>query len=114
MYSGTFSYRPIGRRPTITGTVTNFAALPSASLYTDRLFAVENDSGVIFVNRKAAGVYRSDGSNWIYVADLTEHDQASEIQNDSSVSGSTVADALNTLSTSGVTEEFVVAMAVAL
>ena len=99
MLPGLFNYRGTGIQPTIAGTVNVFANLPAASLYTDKLYAVTTASGTIFINRKAAGVYRSDGSNWIYVADFTEHDQASEIDNDSSVSGDTVKDALNTIYT---------------
>jgi hypothetical protein len=85
--------------PAISGSVAGFSLLPSAAAHTDELYAVTAAEGVIFVNRKPAGVYRSDGATWTYVATLAEHDQASEINNDSAVSGSTVKDALETLNT---------------
>ncbi len=82
----------------IRGTVANYAALPMASAHTDELWAVTNAQGVIWINRKDAGVYRSDGTNWLMVADLTTYDQASEIKNDSAtVSGASTADALDAL-----------------
>lgn len=81
----------------ISGTATTFAGLPSASSHTDELWRVTSASGVWPVNRKAAGIYESDGTNWNYVTDYTEHDQASELTNDSSVSGTTIKDALNSL-----------------
>lgn len=88
---------PYNASQTISGTVSVFANLPAAASYPNQLFAVTTASGVIFVNRKAAGVYRSDGVDWIYVADLAEHDAASEINNDSGVVGATVMAALDTL-----------------
>lgn len=90
-----YPFTQIGQ--TLSGTVATFSLLPSAATYTGMFYRVTTASGVIFVNRHEAGVYVSDGSTWIYVADLTEHDQASEIQNDSSVTGSTVKDALDNL-----------------
>ena len=85
----------------ISGTVTNFAALPAAASHTDELYAVQNAQGTIFVSRKAAGVYRSDGSNWIYVADLAEHDEADEVASSAGgwirVVGATVQAALDSI-----------------
>jgi hypothetical protein len=105
MFAGLFNYKSDqtggggGSGSAISDTVATFADLPSAASHTDELYAVTTASGVIFVNRKAAGVYRSDGADWIYVATLAEHDAASEINNDSAVTGSTVKDALETLNT---------------
>lgn len=88
-----------GSSSAISGTVTTYADLPTAADHTDELYRVTTASGVIFVNRKPSGVYLSDGSTWVYVADFTEHDQASEINNDSGVAGATVADALDNIDT---------------
>lgn len=92
-----YHFRVIGGGVSISGTVATYANLPAASAYTNKFYRVTTASGTIFVDRKPAGVYVSDGSTWVYVADFTEHDQASEISNDSGVSGATVADALDTL-----------------
>jgi hypothetical protein len=81
----------------ISGDAANFAALPAASGHTNEMWRVLAAQGTLFVNRKPAGVYESDGSDWSYVADFTENDQASEIQNDSAVAGNTTKDALETL-----------------
>lgn len=89
----------------LSGTVATYSALPAASSYTGMFFRVTTASGTIFIDRRAAGVYVSDGSTWIYVADFTEHDQASEIDNDSAVTGATVKDALETLNTAVYTDE---------
>lgn len=87
--------------PAISGTVATYADLPAAASNEDALYAVTTASGVIFVNRRAAGVYRSDGSTWIYVADLTEHDDADEIATDqgswTDVSGANVQAALDSI-----------------
>lgn len=86
-----------GAGKAIRGTVLVYSLLPTASAHTDELWAVTNGEGTIWINRKDKGVYRSDGSTWLMVADLTLYDLASEIGNDSSVSGASTKDALNTL-----------------
>lgn len=63
----------------LAGTTDVFANLPAASGFNGRFYRVTTASGTIFVNRKAAGLYVSDGSTWTYVADFTENDQAAEI-----------------------------------
>ena len=85
----------------ISGTVTTYADLPAAADHEDELYAVTTASGTIFINRKAAGVYRSDGASWIYVSTLSEHDQASEVSTDQTgwtdISGATVQAALDSV-----------------
>ena len=82
----------------ITGTVANFSALPDAALHENQLYRVLAAQGVIFVNRKPAGIYDSDGATWSYVSDFTENDQAGEISFDPTglpvLSGATVQAAL--------------------
>ncbi len=49
---------------------TNFAALPDATLHTGEIYIVLNPTGVIWVNRKKAGQYISDGASatdWRYL-----------------------------------------------
>lgn len=63
----------LGFSPTINNTftgyqhVSTFANLPIASSYTNQYFIVDNPSGVWLINRKEAGFYKSDGTNWNYV-----------------------------------------------
>lgn len=88
-----------GTSVAITGTVNNFAALPSAASNPNTLYRVSNAQGSwILGTRKPAGIYESDGSNWTYIAYFT--DVSSEIDNDSVVDGDTVMSALNTLNNS--------------
>jgi hypothetical protein len=64
----------------ITGkTVTNFAALPSAADNDGLLAICVNSQGVWLINYKAAGLYYSDGADWIYQGDYQLTDEASEI-----------------------------------
>jgi len=62
-------------------TVNNFAALPLATEWTGFLAICVNSQGVWFVNYKAAGIYYSDGANWVYQGDYELTDSASEIYN---------------------------------
>ena len=48
----------------IEGKVLTFANLPLASQHTDKIWLVEQSSGVWLVNYKQAGLYKSDGTNW--------------------------------------------------
>lgn len=63
----------LGFSPTINNTftgyqhVSTFANLPSASSYTNQYFIVDNPSGIWLINRKEAGFYKSDGTNWNFV-----------------------------------------------
>ena len=52
--------------------VANYAALPAAASYSGVTYLVRAAQGVIFVNRKAAGLYRSDGSAWTRLDDESE------------------------------------------
>ena len=44
--------------------VDTFADLPDASDNTGEVYLVKTTTGVIFVNRKRAGLYLSDGTSW--------------------------------------------------
>jgi hypothetical protein len=44
-----------------------FANLPPASDYSGQYYVVRSSSGVWFINRHEAGIYRSNGSAWIYI-----------------------------------------------
>lgn len=52
--------------------VANFAALPSAAAHSGETYFVSAAQGVIWVNRKPAGLYTSDGAAWNYDADQTD------------------------------------------
>lgn len=63
----------LGFSPTINNTftgyqhVSTFANLPSASSYINQYFIVDSPSGIWLINRKEAGFYKSDGTNWNHV-----------------------------------------------
>ncbi|MBA7670829.1 hypothetical protein ES703_78976 [subsurface metagenome] len=44
--------------------VETYAELPSASDMKGKLFIVRTATGTIFINRKRAGIYFSDGNEW--------------------------------------------------
>lgn len=52
--------------------VTNFAALPSASSHTGGYYIVDTSTGVWLVNRKSAGIYKSDGIAWTWISDAPQ------------------------------------------
>ncbi len=52
--------------------VANFSALPDPALHADETYLVLQPQGVIWVNRKQAGLYSSDGAVWTYEGDSTE------------------------------------------
>lgn len=52
--------------------VANYAALPAAAGESGNTYLVRAAQGVRFVNRKAAGLYRSDGSAWTRLDDESE------------------------------------------
>ena len=53
--------------------VANFAALPLASLVSGSTYLVIATTGVIFINRKLAGLYKSNGTTWDYLGDVTSY-----------------------------------------
>ncbi len=50
--------------------VATFADLPTAADYSAKIFVVLQTTGVIFVNRKLKGLYRSDGVEWSRLGDI--------------------------------------------
>jgi hypothetical protein len=51
--------------------VDTYNDLPSAAINNGKKYIVELDQGIRFINKKYAGLYRSDGVNWSRLADLT-------------------------------------------
>ena len=79
-------------------TVANFAALPAAAANSGLYAGVLASTGTwVLGTLKPKGIYYSDGATWEYLADYTMLDEASEITNDSTVTGTMVSDALDTL-----------------
>src|SRR5574344_66868 len=63
----------LGFSSTITNTFTGyshvntFADLPPAGDNTNEYWIVDNTTGIILINQKKAGFYKSDGTNWNYI-----------------------------------------------
>jgi len=53
--------------------VTNYAALPVASTVTNKIYVVLSTTGIIYINRKLAGMYRSNGTTWDYLGDVSSY-----------------------------------------
>jgi len=67
-FTGTFDLIRKAEMPGILdGKVTDFASLPLASDNAGKFYVVENTTGVIFVNRRKAGIYVSNGTDWTYL-----------------------------------------------
>lgn len=49
--------------------VLDFASLPAAASFTGKDYIVQTSTGVWLVNRKPAGLYRSNGSVWSWLGD---------------------------------------------
>lgn len=60
-------YRALNSWPS----VANFAALPDVVLHAGETYIVLAAQGVYFINRKPAGLYRSDGAVWQQLSDIT-------------------------------------------
>ena len=70
------------------GTVATYAELPLASGYTDKYYIVDSATGIWLVNRKEAGIYKSNGTAWNYIG--TNVDMTSLSDGSISVTGSPV------------------------
>jgi len=53
--------------------VANFDALPDPAEHTNEIYVVLTSQGVYFISRKPAGLYTSDGAEWIYTGDLPDN-----------------------------------------
>ena len=53
--------------------VANFATLPAASTVSGVTYLVVATTGVIFISRKLAGLYKSNGTTWDYLGDVTSY-----------------------------------------
>lgn len=72
--SGEIEFQTIAETIGVEGRVVNFAALPSAAANTGNVYLVEQDSGSIFLlNKKEAGLYRSNGAIWTPFSDVTAY-----------------------------------------
>lgn len=72
----------------VNGTYSDFASLPSASSSNaGEIVVVETTTGIRFINRRKAGLWRSDGVSWTRLSDTTnylrEGDDASRLVNNS-------------------------------
>ena len=88
--------------PTTYNEVDMFSSLPLAADNAGALYYVNTQTGVIFINRKLRGWYRSDGNVWLYGGDLDI--SADEVSYDNAVSGLTatnVKDAIDELDAGG-------------
>lgn len=54
----------------IAGEANTFAELPAASANSGLIYTVKSSTGVWGINRKSAGLYRSDGTNWSVLSDF--------------------------------------------
>lgn len=53
--------------------VANFSLLPDASTVSGKIYVVLTTTGVIYINRKLAGMYKSNGTTWDYLGDITSY-----------------------------------------
>lgn len=65
----------------IDGSVNYFDDLPSASSHTGKIYIVQLDQGVVFINKKRAGLYISNGVSWSRLGDLTNMLKTSDVVN---------------------------------
>ena len=59
-----------------------YSNLPPAPDRANDIYIVLKDSGIRFVNKKNAGLYKSDGVNWTRLADLTNMLKSTDVIND--------------------------------
>jgi hypothetical protein len=59
-----------------------YSNLPPAPDRANDIYIVLKDSGVRFINKKYAGLYKSDGVNWTRLADLTNMLKSTDVIND--------------------------------
>jgi hypothetical protein len=79
--------------------VANYAALPLASSYSGQTYEVLASTGVFLVNRKSAGLYRSNGTSWVYLGDINVDAATTGNTPAGNISSTTVQDAINELDT---------------
>lgn len=66
-------YVPILETIIIAGNVATYANLPTASSYTGKYYIVDADTGVWLLGTlKKAGLYKSNGTNWVYIDNIPE------------------------------------------
>ena len=90
-------FRPLEVGQYITGTVDTYAQLPDATLSDKELWLVNQTTGVIFINQKEKGFYKSNGVIWDYKGYFPT--SASQISNAPSgnISSTNVQAAINEL-----------------
>lgn len=83
--------------------VANYSALPAANLHSGQVYLVLASEGLWLLNRKEAGLYKSDGSSWLRLGGWTDafNDANIAIYNssDNSKIAKFDASAINTLTT---------------
>jgi len=59
--------------------VNYYSELPSASLFSGKIFIVRNGSGNYVIDRKESGMYFSDGADWRHLNDLIPYFNSSNL-----------------------------------
>jgi hypothetical protein len=78
----------------IDGEVSTYAELPPASEHAGEIYIVSTTTGIPLINRKQAGMYRSDGASWTLLdVDL----QADKVYYSGALTAANVADAIDEL-----------------
>jgi hypothetical protein len=78
----------------IDGEVSTYAELPPASEHAGEIYIVSTTTGIPLINRKQAGMYRSDGASWTLLdVDL----QADKVYYSGTLTATNVADAIDEL-----------------
>jgi hypothetical protein len=85
----------------IDGRVEYYADLPDATLNPDKIYVVEKPSGVIFINRRKAGLYYSDGITWEFMPNSVQADFVWYDNTVSLLTATDVQDAIDELATAG-------------
>ena len=68
--------------------VLTFSVLPPAADNDGVIYIVREGTGIPFINRDPAGLYRSDGNSWELLADLPDNYFANYVQDTRTVNGS--------------------------
>jgi hypothetical protein len=79
--------------------VATYADLPVASSFSGATYEVTTSTGTFLVNRKSAGLYRSNGTTWIYLGDINTDAATTGNTPAGNISATTVQAAINELDT---------------
>jgi hypothetical protein len=79
--------------------VADYASLPVASSFSGATYEVLASTGTFLVNRKSAGLYRSNGTTWVYLGDINTDAATTGNTPAGNISATTVQAAINELDT---------------